>query len=652
MSACSVRRAGGKKHGNGVMKGIRMSKVSSIVITASTAVFAISQTRAVSQSRERSEIPAENKWKLEDLYASDQQWNQAREEIVAQSDGITRYKGKLTDSASDLLACMEFDSRMSKEFGRLFSYAAMKSDEDTRDSKYLAMRQQMQQLGADYNSKSAFIVPEIARLDRSRVDEFMRAEPGLKVYKMAIDDILRMKAHTLSEKEEKILAEAGLMADGPSSIYSVFSNAELPYPEIELSDGTKANLTKAGYSRYRAVPNRADREAVFNAFWSTFEKFKATFGTQLYSNVKKNMFYARTRGYESALHSALDKNNIPTEVYTALIENVTGNLDSFHRYLRLKTRMLGVEQLKYSDVYAPVVKDIDLKYTYEEAKELVLDAVKPLGADYCQVIARAFDDRWIDVYPSPCKRAGAYSNGSAYDVHPYILLNYTDQYQDVSTLAHELGHTMQSYYSNKTQPYPTADYSIFVAEVASTFNEALLIHKMLREIKDDDTRLSLLMNYLDGLKGTVFRQTQFAEFELRMHEKAERGEPLTGDALTELYGEILKKYYGHDKGVCHIDDLYTVEWAYIPHFYYDFYVYQYATSFTASTALAEKVLGKEQGAVDKYIEFLSAGGSDYPIDLLKKAGVDMTTAEPFDKTMAAMNRTMDEIEAILSKRGG
>jgi oligoendopeptidase F len=479
----------------------------------------------------------------------------------------------------------------------------------------------------------------------------MRQEPGLKVYSMAIQDILRMKAHTLSDKEEKILAEAGLMAGGPSSIYSVFSNAELPYPEIELSDGTKAKLTKAGYGRYRAVPNRTDRESVFNAFWTTFDKFKATFGTQLYSNVKKNMFYARTRGYESSLHSALDKNNIPTEVYLALIENVTENLDSFHRYLGLKKRMLDVEQLKYSDVYAPVVKGIDLKYTYEEGKELVLDAIKPLGDDYRRVIAKAFEERWIDIYPSPGKRSGAYSNGSAYDVHPYILLNYTDQYQDVSTVAHELGHTMHSYYSNKKQPYATADYSIFVAEVASTFNEALLIHKMLEEITDDDARLSLLMNYLDGLKGTVFRQTQFAEFELRMHEKAEHGEPLTGDALTELYGEILKKYYGHEKGICHIDDLYTVEWAYIPHFYYDFYVYQYSTSFTASTALAEKVLGKEAGAVEKYIEFLSAGGSDYPIALLKEAGVDMTTAGPFNKTMAAMNRTMDEIEAISEKKG-
>jgi oligoendopeptidase F len=329
---------------------------------------------------------------------------------------------------------------------------------------------------------------------------------------------------------------------------------------------------------------------------------------------------------------------------------VNNNLDSFHRYLKLKKRMLGVDTLKYSDVYAPVVKGIELKYTYDEARKLVVDAAKPLGKAYVRVVKKGLENRWVDVYPTPAKRSGAYSNGSAYDVHPYVLLNYNGQYDDVSTLAHELGHAMHSYYSNKEQPYPTSDYSIFVAEVASTFYEALLIDKMLKEIKDDDVRLSLLMNYLDSIKGTVFRQTQFAEFELLIHEKAENGEPLTGDVLSELYGDILKKYYGHDEGVCHIDELYAVEWAYVPHFYYNFYVYQYSTSFTASTALAENVLSKKKGAVKKYIEFLSAGGSKYPIDLLREAGVDMTTADPFDKTMAVMNRTMDEIEAILKKK--
>jgi len=627
-----------------------MKKALNVIFLLNT-VITFSPAQVLAQTRERAEISDKYKWNLEDLYFSDEAWNQAKQELVAQFDQVSGYKGELANSASELLACLKFSSSVSKEFGRLYSYASMKSDEDVGNSKYLSMKQEIQQLSTDYSSKAAFIRPEIAQMDKETIDEFIKRKSGLKIYKMPLYDIQRTKAHTLSDKEEKILAQASLLAGGPASIFSVFSNAELPYPEITLSDGTKAKLTKAGYAQHRASPNRDDREAVFQAFWDTFTKFKGTFGTQLYANVKKDMFYARTRGYDSSLHSSLDDNNIPTEVYLALIENVSNNLDSFHRYLNLKKRMLGVETLKYSDIYAPVVKGLDLKYTFDEAKKLAIDSVKPLGSSYGRVVEKAFKERWIDVYPTPGKRSGGYCNGSAYDVHPYILLNYNGQYDDVSTLAHELGHAMHSYYSNKEQSYPTADYSIFVAEVASTFNEALLIHKMLQEIKDDDTRLSLLMNYLDGIKGTVFRQTQFAEFELRIHEKAERGEPLTGDVLTALYGEILKKYYGHDKGVCHIDDLYAIEWAYIPHFYYNFYVYQYSTSFTASTALAEKVLDKEKGAVGKFVEFISSGGSDYPIKLLKKAGVDMTGAEPFNKTMAAMNRTMDEIEAILDKKG-
>ncbi|MFC1738268.1 oligoendopeptidase F [Planctomycetota bacterium] len=613
-------------------------------------LFAFSQAVVFAQIRQRAEIPPKDTWNLLDICSSDEQWDADKQKLSAQFDEVLKFKGKLSKSASELLACLEFSSYISKELDRLYCYAGMKSDEDTGNSKYLGFKQQLQQLGTDYSSLASFIDPEIVGMDKSTIDKFIKREPGLKIYKMYLYDIQRTKAHRLSEKEEKILAEASLLATGPYSIYGVFSNAELPYPEITLSDGTVAKLNKPGYARYRAVPNRDDRQAVFNAFWQTFDKFKGTFGTQLYANVKKDMFYARTRNYKSSLASALDGDNIPTEVYSTLIENVAKNLDTFHRYLNLKKRMLGVDKLKYSDVYAPVVKDVELEYTFDEAKDLVLDAVKPLGKDYTQVVKQAFDERWIDVYPTPAKRAGAYSNGGAYDVHPYILLNYNGQYDDVSTLAHELGHTMHSYYSNKEQPYPRSDYSTFVAEVASTFNEVLLIHKMLNEIEDRDIRLSLLMNYLDGLKGTVFRQTQFAEFELRIHEKAELGEPLTGDVLTEIYGAILKKYYGHNEGVCFIDDKYSVEWAYVPHFYYNFYVYQYATSFTASTALAEMVLNKEAGALQRYFEFISAGGSDYPINILKKAGVDMTTDEPFNLTIEAMERTMDEIEKILKEK--
>ena len=604
------------------------------------------------QMRQRAEVPAAHQWKLEDLYASDDAWRQAKSDLAGRLDHVLAYKGKLTDSPRQLLSCLMLNSEMAKAFGRLHSYAHMKSDQDTRDATYLAMKQEAEQLATEYNTRASFIEPELVTLDAGAVRKFIDAEPGLEVYGMYLLDVLRTKPHTLSQQEEKILARAGQIADAPGSVYTVFSNAEMPYPEITLSDGTVATLNKSGYALHRASTHRQDREAVFQAFWSAMNQFRQTFGVDLYSHLQTHIFYTRSRNYESCLHRALDRNNIPVEVYRGLIRNVHDNVGTFHRYLRLKQRMLGVDTLKYSDLYAPVVKGIDLKYTFDEGRELYLDALKPLGADYRRAAEAAFEQRWIDVYPTPGKRSGAYSNGSAYDVHPYILLNFNGRYDDVSTLAHEMGHALHSYYANRNQPYPLADYSTFVAEVASTFNETLLIHKMLAEIEEDDVRLSLLMNYLDGIKGTVFRQTQFAEFELRMHEMAERGESLTGDAFTKLYGDIVKEHYGHGKGVCLIDDLYTVEWAYIPHFYYNFYVYQYSTSFTAATALAEEVLEGDEDAAARYLRFISAGGSDYPIAILKEAGVDMTTPEPFSETMTVMNRTMDEIEAILARRKG
>jgi oligoendopeptidase F len=347
---------------------------------------------------------------------------------------------------------------------------------------------------------------------------------------------------------------------------------------------------------------------------------------------------------------ALDGANIPTSVYTRLVDGVNKNLPVFHRYLRLRQRMMGVDQLHYYDLYAPLVDSVKLEYTPDQAEQLVLDAVAPLGAEYQSVVRRAFNERWIDLLPTEAKRSGAYSTGGAYDVHPYMLINFNGKYDDVSTIAHEMGHTMQSYFSNKTQPYPLADYPTFVAEVASTFNESLLIDHVLDIVKDDDTRLALLGNYLENIKGTVFRQTQFAEFELAMHEMAQKGQPVTGDALAKLYLDITKKYYGADQGVTVVDDYVANEWSYIPHFYRDFYVFQYATSFTASQALAAKVKTGDPGARRRYLAFISAGGSKYPIDLLKDAGVDMTSDEPLNLTMAAMTRVMDEMEAILARK--
>jgi oligoendopeptidase F len=367
----------------------------------------------------------------------------------------------------------------------------------------------------------------------------------------------------------------------------------------------------------------------------------------LNGQVQSDIFYARARKYPTALEAALDSPNIPTTVYTRLLDGVNRHLPTFHRYLKLRQRMMKLPDLHYYDLYAPLVASVDLSYSIDEAQKLTLEALKPLGQEYAAASLRAFNQRWTDFYPTEGKRSGAYSNGGAYDVHPYMLLNYNGKYNDVSTLAHELGHTMQSYFSNKAQPFATANYPIFVAEVASTFNEALLIDYMLKTIKDDNTKLALLGNYLEGIKSTVFRQTQFAEFELRVHEAAEKGEPLTGEALDKIYIDITRKYYGHDKNVCIVDDYIQHEWSFVPHFYRNFYVFQYATSFTASAALSEKVMAGDQAALKRYLSFLSAGGSKYPIDLLKDAGVDMTTDEPLELTIKKMNRVMDEMDKLI-----
>jgi oligoendopeptidase F len=409
-------------------------------------------------------------------------------------------------------------------------------------------------------------------------------------------------------------------------------------------------VDQAGYGALRALPNRKDREASMSAFFTSLGSFNRTFGTTMNASVQKSLFYAKSRKYGSNLEMSLDGPNIPTSVYMRLIEGVNRGLPTFHRYLKLRKRMMGItDSLHYYDLYAPLVASVDLKYTPEEAQKHVLSAVEPLGEDYASVLRRAFSQRWIDMFPTPGKRSGAYSNGGAYDVHPYILMNFQGKYDDMSTLAHELGHTMHSYYSNKTQPYATSNYATFVAEVASTFNEALLVDYMLKQIKDEPTRLTILGNYLEGIKGTVFRQTQFAEFELRMHEMAQKGEPITGEALSKLYFDITKRYYGHDQGVTVVDDYVAHEWSYIPHFYRDFYVFQYATSFTAAEALASKVLSGDKAATARYLTFLNAGGSKYPIDILREAGVDMTTDEPLDLTLRKMNAVMDEMEAILAK---
>jgi oligoendopeptidase F len=602
------------------------------------------------EQRERSQVPEKYRWNLAELYPTEQAWRDAKDKLVASLPSLAAYRGKLGTSAGALRAGLDAVKATEKELSRLYVYAAMRADEDTRDTRAQAMRQEMAQVATQFSAGVSFVEPEILKMDRAQVVAWQKAEPGLAPYRQLLRDVLRRQAHTGTEGEERILSLAGIVGESAGNIYGIFKDADFPYPTVTLEGGKQVRLDASAYPAARASKNREDRQKVFEAFFGAIGKFSGTFGAQLDGAVQRDVFYARARKYDSALQAALDANDIPVAVYHSLVDGVNANLPALHRYLRLRQRILGVDQLRYHDLYAPLVASVDKTYTVEEARQLIQQGMQPLGADYVQVLGRAFDERWLDLMPSTGKRPGAYSQGAAYDVHPYMLLNFNGQYLDVTTLAHELGHTMQSYFSNQAQPYPTADYPIFVAEVASTFNEALLIESVLKNTRDDATRLSILGEYLEGLRQTVFRQTQFAEFELRAHEMAEKGQPLTGEAFDQLYLGITRKYYGHDQKVCLVGDEIAHEWAYIPHFYRGFYVYQYATSFTASTALSQKVLSGEPGAVKRYRDFLAAGGSKYPIELLKEAGVDMTTREPLDLTVKKMNAVMDEIEKILDRQ--
>ena len=597
--------------------------------------------------KQRSEIQEQFKWNTSDLFASPEVWKSHLDDLSVEMTRVSSFKGRICSSPYSLLEFLDYDSSISKEFERVYIYASLRSDEDVSNAERQADVKAVEQHEIEYSQLSAFVRPELSQLSRDAVDDYLRQVPELNQYSMMLDRIIRQKEHTLSAAEEEILSKTSILGNPSHDAYSVFSDAEMPFPRIVLKDGAEVELDQTTFSRVRSSSVAEDRKAAFDAFWDNYKKFEGTFGELMNGNVRMAVFNAKVRKYDSALSAALSPNCIPTDVYRSLIDNVNRNLPTFHRYLRLKARLLGVERLSYADVYAPAVADVNLSYSYQEAQQLVLEAIKPLGDDYVAVVKKAFDERWIDVFPNKGKASGAYSNGAAYDVHPYILMNFDGRYDHVGTLIHELGHTMQSYLSNKNQPFAKADYSIFVAEVASTFNEALLDNLMLTKLVDKSQRISLLMNMLDGFKGTLFRQTQFAEFQLRMTECVERGEPITGSRLSDLYGEITRRYYGHDLGVCNVDSRVNLEWAYIPHFFMGFYVYQYSTSFVASQALCEMVLTGDEMARMRYMDFLAAGDSKYPIDELRDAGVDMTSAEPFDRAIVKMNSLMDQLEALL-----
>lgn len=604
-----------------------------------------------SQSPKRSDVPDKYKWNLAEIYSSVADWNADVDRIDKSIDNFVSYKGKLGLSSENLLNALNDYFEMLKTLYKTGTYASNLSNEDVRISENQSLQQKLSSVGTRFGEKASFFEPEILTIPKEKIEQFFKEKPGLKNYSMYIDNIQRLRPHTLSEAEEKLLASFGLIAGNQNTVYSIFADGEKPNPKITLSTGEEVELSPAAYTRVRTVDNRPDRENVFKTFFNSYGDFKNTLGANLVGKVKKDWVFAKDRNYKSTLESALNGDNLPPSVYTTLVGQINKSLPTLYRFLDLKKRMLGVDTLHYYDLYTPLVKKVDLKFTVEQGQQAILDALKPLKSDYLATVKKAFDNRWVDFIPTEGKRSGAYSTGGAYDVHPYILMNWNDDYESLSTLAHELGHTMHSYYSNSNQPFAKSDYATFVAEIASTTNETLLNNYMVANAKTDDEKLFLLGSYLDLLRTTIFRQTSFAEFELEIHKRVEQGQPLTGDDLCKIYYDIVKKYYGNDEGHCVVDPYIQYEWAYIPHFLgYTYYVFQYSTSLIYATAFAEKIVNEGTPAVDKYYNILKGGGSKYAVDLIKDAGIDPLSSEPFELTMKKMNKVMDQIEEILNKK--
>ena len=587
-----------------------------------------------------------SRWRLEDIFPGLDEFHAGLRETESDIENLARFRTHLGENPARLADALEELFELSRKFHALHGWASMQSDQDTRVAGNQALKQRVEMLWTDYSRATSWVRPELLELGDALL-EWPSLESRLVPFEQHMREVHRAAPHVLSPPEERIMAEAGLLTGFAGSLFSLFQNAELPRPEVKLSTGDTVRLTPAEFSKQRRSTIRKDRERVFESYFDRIGDYRETLGANLNQGVKAHVFSARSRHHQNCLAAALHSENIPQSVYHNLIEQVREALPLLHRYLNLRRRVLDVDTLCYHDLYCPLSSDAEEPIDHEKAKSLVYDSLQPLGDEYRNTLRKALDDRWIDWYPREGKRSGAYSSGAAYDVHPFILLNYTGDFDSVSTLTHELGHTMHSYFSNKTQPFAKSHYSIFNAEVASTFNEALLLRRSLEEASEAREKIHLLRHALDGLRGTLFRQTQFAEFELAIHRRVEEGVPLTGESLDALYLEQLHDYLGHAEGTCRVSDAYGVEWATVPHFYYNFYVYQYATGIVAATALSEAVLSGETNARVRYLNFLCSGGSQDSLDLLRTAGVDLTKPEPYQATFRAMGGMLDELEALL-----
>ena len=590
---------------------------------------------------QRSEVPESDRWAIEDIYASDDLWEQDFEQAKAMGREAAGFAGRLAQGPEQLLGYLTLMEKLHVVIENLGNYAYRKSDEDTRVAAYQAMTARFNSAMVELDAGCSFETPEIMSISDARLEQFYAQEPGLERYRRYLTDLRRLKEHILSPEQEKLLASAGEMSNAPSQVFGMFMNADLKFPDAIDAEGKAHPLSSATYGQYMESTDRVLRRSAFEQIYHTLGQFRNTSAAVMNAQVKQLEFFAKARNYPSALDASLAQTNVPTSVYLNLIEAVHQNLDKMHRYVRLRKKLLGVDELHFYDIYTNLIPSADREIPIEEAKQTVYEAVAPLGEKYREILKSGFENRWIDVRPNEGKRSGAYSAG-AY-VHPFVLLNYTGTLDSQFTLAHEMGHAMHSYLSNHTQTPMDADYVIFVAEVASTCNESLLMQHLLGKTTDRKERAYLINHFLEQFKGTLYRQTMFAEFELNIARMAQEGTPLTAETLCAEYRRLNEMYFGPDM---YIDDEIAMEWARIPHFYYNYYVFQYATGYSAAIALSQRILSEGESAVKDYLNFLSGGCSKSPVELLKGAGVDMSSPAPVNQALELFGQLLDEMEEL------
>lgn len=595
-------------------------------------------------TKKREEVDSTYKWQLEDIYADEKEWEADFAQVKLLMAEVGQIKGTLADSATSLLKALQWSEKMERTTEKLYVYSRMRRDEDNANHHYQALFDRAEGLSIEVGSAASFIVPEIINIPETDLKAYL-AEEDLTIYNHFMDELLRQKQHILSPEEERLLAMTADLSIAAGNIFTMLNNADLKFPVINDEQGQAVELTKGRFGSFMESQERRVRQEAFQGLYGSYIKLKNTLGSTLSASVKKDIFYARTRKYNSALEASLDQDNVALEVYDKLIESVHANLNHMYRYMSLRKKMLGLDELHMYDIYVPLVKDFKMEIPYEQAREIVLQGLQPLGGEYLTRLREGMDAGWIDVYENEGKTSGAYSWGT-YDTHPYVLLNYDNKLDDVFTVAHELGHSLHSYYSNHSRPYIYSQYTIFVAEVASTVNESLLMDYLLKNSHSREEKMYLINHYLEEFRGTVYRQTMFAEFEKIIHATVEQGGALTPDELSKIYRELNRVYYGPEVV---LDQEIDMEWARIPHFYSAFYVYKYATGFSSATSLKQQILTEGDSAVDRYLDFLKAGSSDYPINLLKKAGVDLTTPRPVEEALEYFGRLVEQLESLVNE---